>query len=78
MTRYTPGTSPREAAPRASSTGVTFGLSPRYGLHTARDAHEWFIGLVRGAGRVRGRDGESYPCRSGVRPCGGWWWNSGG
>ena len=45
--RYTPGTSPREAAPRASSTGVTFGLSPRYGLHTARDAHEWFIGLVR-------------------------------
>ncbi len=28
-------------------TVVTFGLSPRYGLHTARDAHEWFIGLVR-------------------------------
>ena len=28
-------------------TVVTFGLSPRYGLHTARDAHEWFLGLVR-------------------------------
>ena len=28
-------------------TVVTFGPSPRYGLHTARDAHEWFIGLVR-------------------------------
>ena len=28
-------------------TEVTFGLSPRYGLHTAREAHEWFIGLVR-------------------------------
>ena len=26
---------------------VTFGLSPSYGLLTARDAHEWFIGLVR-------------------------------
>ena len=28
-------------------TVVTFGLSPRYGVHNARDAHEWFIGLVR-------------------------------
>ena len=28
-------------------TVVTFGLSPSYGIHTARDAHDWFIGLVR-------------------------------
>jgi hypothetical protein len=28
-------------------TVVSFGLSPRYGLHTARDVHEWFIDLVR-------------------------------
>ncbi len=29
------------------STVVTFGLSPRYGLHTARDAHEWFLKMMR-------------------------------
>ena len=29
------------------STEVTFGLSPSYGLLTAREAHDWFIGLVR-------------------------------
>ena len=28
-------------------TVVTFGLSPSYGISTARDGHEWFIGLVR-------------------------------
>ena len=28
-------------------TVVSFGLSPRYGLHTSRDAHEWFIGMMR-------------------------------
>ena len=28
-------------------TVVTFGLSPRYGLHTARDAHEWFLEMMR-------------------------------
>jgi len=26
---------------------VSFALAPSYGLLTARDAHEWFIGLVR-------------------------------
>ena len=28
-------------------TVVTFGLSPRYGLHTARAAHEWFLHMMR-------------------------------
>ena len=28
-------------------TEVIFALSPRYGIHTARKAHEWFIGLMR-------------------------------
>ena len=26
---------------------VTFGLSPRHGIHTARDAHDWFLGMMR-------------------------------
>ena len=28
-------------------TEVTFRLSPSYGLTTAHDAHEWFIGMMR-------------------------------
>ena len=28
-------------------TEVTFSLSPSYGLLTARDAHEWFIEMMR-------------------------------
>ena len=28
------------------STGVTFGLSPSYGLHTAHAAHEWFLEMM--------------------------------
>ncbi len=28
-------------------TEVTFRLSPSYGLHTARDAHDWFLGIMR-------------------------------
>ena len=27
---------------------VTFGLSPAYGLHTAREAHDWFVLMMRG------------------------------
>ena len=26
---------------------ITFGLSRRYGIHTARDAHDWFLGMMR-------------------------------
>ena len=29
------------------STEVTFGLSHCYGIHTAREAHDWFLGLMR-------------------------------
>ena len=25
---------------------MTFSLSPRYGLHNAREAHDWFIGMM--------------------------------
>ena len=28
-------------------TEVTFRLSPSYGLLTARDAHEWFLDMIR-------------------------------
>ena len=28
-------------------TVVTFGLSPSYGLLTAREAHEWFLRMMR-------------------------------
>ncbi len=28
-------------------TGVTSGLSPRYGFHTAREAHDWFLRMMR-------------------------------
>ena len=28
-------------------TVVTFGLSPSYGLSTARDAHDWFLEMIR-------------------------------
>ena len=27
-------------------TIVTFGLSPSYGLHTAREAHDWFLKMI--------------------------------
>ena len=26
---------------------VSFSLSPRYGLHTARDVHDWFLAMLR-------------------------------
>ena len=26
---------------------VTFSLSPSYGLHTARDVHDWFLMMMR-------------------------------
>ena len=28
-------------------TEVTFALSPSYGIHTVRDAHEWFMRMMR-------------------------------
>ena len=28
-------------------TEVTFRLSPRYAIHTAREAHEWFLRMMR-------------------------------
>ena len=27
-------------------TEVTFGLSPRYGIHNAREAHDWFLAMM--------------------------------
>ncbi len=26
---------------------MTFGLSPRYGIHNAREAHDWFLEMMR-------------------------------
>ena len=34
---------------------VSFRLSPRYGIYTALEAHEWFLAMLRRG--VRGRDG---------------------
>ena len=28
-------------------TEVTFGLAPHYGIHTAREAHDWFLQMMR-------------------------------
>ena len=28
-------------------TEVCFQLSPRYGIHTAREAHDWFLCMMR-------------------------------
>ena len=28
-------------------TEVTFRLSPRFGIHAARDAHDWFLAMMR-------------------------------
>ena len=28
-------------------TEVTFRLSPHYGIHTAREAHDWFLRTMR-------------------------------
>ena len=31
----------------SAPTEVTFGLSPSYGLHPARAAHDWFLHMMR-------------------------------
>ena len=31
----------------ACSPEVTFRLSPSYGIHTAREAHDWFLAMMR-------------------------------
>jgi len=31
----------------AHPSEVSFGLSPSYGVHTAREAHEWFLLMMR-------------------------------
>ncbi len=28
-------------------TEVSFRLSPRYGIHTAREAHDWFLAMMQ-------------------------------
>ena len=32
--------------PDSAPTEVTFGLSPSYGIRTARDAHDWFLYMM--------------------------------
>ncbi len=45
----TPRLTVRCAYPALDSppTEVSFCLSPRYGIHTAREAHEWFLLMMR-------------------------------
>ncbi len=55
-------------------TEVTFRLSPSYGIHDAREAHEWFIEMMREHEEVRGRDGWGWGASAfvlGARRCGG-------
>ena len=33
--------------PDIPPTEVTFGLSPSHGIHTAREAHDWFRSMMR-------------------------------
>ncbi len=35
---------PDESSP---PTDVMFGLSPSYGIHDAREAHDWFLDMMR-------------------------------
>ncbi len=35
---------PDESSPPSE---VSFSLSPSYGLHTAREAHDWFLAMLR-------------------------------
>ena len=37
----------RNCLSRRSPTEVTFGLSPSYGILTAREAHAWFLEMMR-------------------------------
>ena len=50
--RYPPGRQsspnrPLRVSRHGQGTEVTFGLSPRYGILTARDAHGWFLWMMR-------------------------------
>ena len=37
----------RSEYPDSPPSEVTFGLLPRYGIHNARDAHDWFLRIMR-------------------------------
>ena len=41
-----PNHSLRISRHRHAPTEVTFRLSPRYGIHNARDAHAWFLMMM--------------------------------
>ena len=43
----TPRLTVRCEYPDMAPTEVSFGLSPRYGLLTAREAHDWFLRMMR-------------------------------
>ncbi len=46
---HVPGLTVHRNCPRMhlNPTEVTFALPPRYGIHTAREAHDWFLSLMR-------------------------------
>ena len=48
-------------------TEVTFGLSPRYGIHTGREAHEWFLKMM-----VENEEFEVETDRAGELPLSFW------
>ena len=57
---------PDESSPPSE---VTFRLSPHYGIHDAREAHEWFLDMLRQHEEFEvetDRAGE-WPSRFGVR-----------
>ena len=43
----TPRLTIRSEYPDSAPTEVSFSPSPRYGIHTAREAHDWFLSMMR-------------------------------
>jgi hypothetical protein len=43
----TPRLTVRCEYPESVPTEVSFALSPSYGIHTAREAHDWFLSMMR-------------------------------
>ena len=42
----TPRLTVRCEYPESEPTEVSFALSPSYGIHNAREAHDWFLGMM--------------------------------
>ena len=57
---------------------VSFRLSPRYGIHHARKAHDWFLQMMQAHEEFEVETDEpgEWPMPFCMRRCGRWWWSS--